>query len=143
VNGGRRQSARFRTVLLSGTLALVSVGAACGAATSKVIGHGVRLKGTSVWYAQGKAVAPRTISVRVVPIPAQAVKVQWSVVCQKPNRYDPAVHLGTGGKSGQTSVRAAATVKLALPYAKPPACIATVYATLGKNGGLTLRLLQT
>jgi hypothetical protein len=34
-------------------------------------------------------------------------------------------------------------MKLALPYAKPPTCIATVYATLGKKGALTVRLLQT
>jgi hypothetical protein len=40
-------------------------------------------------------------------------------------------------------VRAAGVVKLALPYVKPPTCIATVYATLAKGGGLTLRLLQT
>ena len=73
MNAGRRQSTRFGTALLSGTLV------ACAAAapvTSKVIGHGVRLKGTSVWYAHGNAVAPRTVSASVVPIPAQAVKVQ-------------------------------------------------------------------
>ena len=143
MNGRRRQSARFITALLSRALALVFVGAACAATTSKVIGHGVRLKGTNVWYTHGKAVAPKTISVRVAPIPPQAVKVQWSVVCQKPNRIDPAFHLGTLGASGEASVHAAATVKLALPYAKPPTCIATVYATLGKSGALTVRLLQT
>jgi hypothetical protein len=143
VNGRRRQSARFRTVLLLGALALVPVGASCAASTNKVIGNGVRLKGTNVWYAHGKAVAPRTISVRVATIPAQVVKVQWSIVCQKPNRADPAVHLATLGKSGQVSVHAPATVKLALPYAKPPACIASVYATLGKSGKLTLRLTQS
>ena len=140
MNRGGRQSARFGTVLLSGTLA------ACAAATtapSKVIGHSVRLKGTNIWYAHGNAVAPRTVSARVVPTPAQAVKVQWSVVCQKPNQSDPAVHLGTNGRSGQASVHAAATVKLTLPYPKPPACVVTVYATLAKNGGLTLRLLQS
>jgi hypothetical protein len=126
--------------MLSSALA---VGAAAPPGMSKVIGHGVRLKGTNIWYAHGKAVAPTTISVRVVPVPVEAVKVQWSVVCQKPNRSDPAVHLGTSETSGQASVHAAATVKLALPYAKPPACIATVYGTLGKNGKLTLRLLQT
>jgi hypothetical protein len=68
MNGGRRQSTRFGAALLSGTLV------ACAAAapvTSKVIGHGVRLKGTNVWYAHGKAVAPKTISVRVVPIPGR------------------------------------------------------------------------
>jgi hypothetical protein len=140
VNGGRRQSTQFATALLVGALA---AGAAAAPVTSKVIGHGVRLKGTNVWYAQGKAAAPRTISARVVPVPAQAVKVQWSVVCQKPNRFDPAFHLAAKGTSGQASVHAAATVKLALPYAKPPTCIATVYATLGKNGGLSVRLLQT
>jgi hypothetical protein len=140
MNGGRGQLTRFGTALLS--LALV----ACVAAApvrSKVIGHGVRLKGTSIWYAHGNAVEPRTISASVVPIPGQAVKVQWSVVCQKPNKSDPAVHLGTNQRSGEVSVHAAATVKLTLPYAKPPACVATVYATLGKAGGLTLRLLQT
>lgn len=139
MNGGRRQSTRFGTLLLS--CALV-VGACAAPATSKVIGHGVRLKGTNVWYAHGNAVAPRTVSAMVVPIPAQAVKVQWSVVCQKPNKADPAVHLGTNGRSGQSSVHAAATVKLTLPYVRPPACVATVYATLAKDGGLTLRLLQ-
>ena len=57
--------------------------------------------------------------------------------------HDPAYHLDATGKSGQTSVSAAATVKLALPYPKPPACVAAVYATLGKNGRLTVRILQT
>ena len=137
------QSTRWTTALLVGAVALAPVGSATAAATTKVIGHGVRLKGTNVFYVHGKAVAPRTVSVRVVPIPEQPVKVQWSVVCQKPNSFDPAVHLATKGKSGQTSVHTPATVKLALPYAKPPACIATVYATLARNGTLVLRLLQT
>jgi hypothetical protein len=140
MNRARVQSTRFGTAMLS--LALVAC-AAAAPVTSKVIGHGIRLKGTNVWYAHGNAVAPRTVSARIVPIPAQAVKVQWSVVCQKPNKSDPAVHLGTNQRSGEVSVHAAATVKLTLPYAKPPACVATVYATLGKAGGLTLRLLQT
>ena len=137
------RSARSRTAQLSIALVLALVGAAAAAATAKVIGHAVRLKGTNVWYAHGKAVAPRTISARVVPLPAQAVKVQWSVVCQKPNPEDPAYHLGVSSKSGQTSVHAAATVKLALPSAKPHTCIATVYATLARGDNLTLRLLQT
>ncbi len=140
MNGRRRRSTRFGMALLS--LALVAC-AAAAPVESKVIGHGVRLKGTSVWYAHGNAVAPRTISASVVPIPAQAVKVQWSIVCQKPNKFDPAFHLGTNGRSGQATVPAAATVKLTLPYAKPPACVVTVYATLGKAGSLTLRLLQS
>ena len=140
MNAGRGQLTRFGTALLS--VALVAC-AAAAPLTSKVIGHGVRLKGTNVWYAHGNAVAPTTVTARVVPIPAQAVKVQWSVVCQKPNKSDPAFHLGTNGRSGQVSVHAAATVKLALPYAKPPACVVTVYATLAKNGSLVLRLLQT
>jgi hypothetical protein len=139
MNGVRRQSTRFAIALLPCALAAC---AAAAPATSKEIGHGVRLKGTNVWYAHGNAVAPRTVSARVVPIPAQAVKVQWSVVCQKPNKADPAVHLGTSGKSGEATVHAAATVKLTLPYTMPPACVATVYATLAKAGGLTLQLLQ-
>jgi hypothetical protein len=71
------------------------------------------------------------------------VKVQWAVVCQKSNPNDPAIHLGVKGTSGEASVRTAATVKLALPYPKPPNCVATVYATLTKDGKLELRLLQT
>jgi hypothetical protein len=134
---------RFSVALFSGALALGLADAAAAAATSRVIGHAVRLKGTNVWYVHGKTAAPRTISAKVVPVPAQAVKVQWSVICQKPNAADPAFHLATQGTSGQSSVHAAATVKLALPYPKPPTCIATVYATLAKNGNLTLHLLQT
>jgi hypothetical protein len=129
-----------RMSVRSGALALAAATAA--GATSKVIAHGVRLKGTNVWYAQGKAYAPRTISASVVTDPPQPVKVQWSVVCQRPNKLDPAMHLDAFGKSGQVTVRATASVMLVLPYAKPPTCVATVYATLAKHGGLTLRLLQ-
>jgi hypothetical protein len=136
----RRRSTGLTTVLL---LAGLVVGAASGLGPSKVIGHGVRLKGTKLWYAQGKALSPRTISARVVPVPEQPVKVQWSVVCQKPNKIDPAVDLAANERSGQVSVRAAATVKLALPYPRPPDCIVTVYATLGMEGTVMLRLQQT
>jgi hypothetical protein len=133
---------RFSAALFSGALALGLAGVAAGGTTTE-IGHAVRLKGTNVWYVHGKSSAPKTIIARVVPVPAQAVKVQWSVVCQKPNAADPAFHLATETISGQSSVHAAATVKLALPYPKPPTCIATVYATLAKNGNLTVHLLQT
>jgi hypothetical protein len=144
VNRGGGRSTRFRIALLLGVLAIVPSAAADGPGTTKVIGHaGVRLKGTNIWYVHVATLAPTTISARVVPIPAQAVKVQWSIVCQKTNPADPADHIGVLGKSGQTSVHAAATVKLALPYAKPPMCVATVYATLRAKGALTLRLLQT
>jgi hypothetical protein len=129
--------------LLPAALLVVAIAAATAAATNKVIAEGSRLKGTRIWYAQGKAVTPKTISARVVPTPAQSVKVQWAVACQRPNPQDPAIHLAPKGTSGQTSVPAAATVKLALPYAKPHTCIATVYATLAASGKLTLRLLQS
>ena len=131
-------------MLLSGALALALApadGAAAGT-VGNVIGHGVRLKGTSVWFADGKAVAPKTISVEVVPVPAQAVKVQWAVVCQKPNKFDPSFHLAAKGTSGKASVHEAGTVA-GPPYPKPNTCVATVYATLGTKGRLTLRLLQT
>ena len=141
---GRRHSRRVVGLVSSVTVALAfaGIGAAEGTA-GKVIGHGVRLKGTNVWFADGKATAPKTISVEVVPRPAQAVKVQWAVVCQKPNKSDPSFHLAAQGTSGTASVHAADTVKLALPYPKPPTCVATVYATLGTKGRLTLRLRQT
>jgi hypothetical protein len=129
--------------LLTGAVALVSLTAVTAAvAASKVIARGTQLKGTNVWYAQGKASRPRSLSATVVPIPSQAVKVQWSVVCQKPNPADPAYHLATKVVSGQSTVRATAVVKLPLPYATPPSCVATVYATLAKHGNLTLQLLQ-
>jgi hypothetical protein len=129
--------------LLPAAFVVAAVAAGAAAATNKVIAEGTQLKGTKIWYAQGTARAPKTVSASVAPRPAQSVKVQWSVVCQRPNPQDPAIHLAPQGKSGQTSVRGAATVKLALPYAKPHTCIATVYATLAKSGKLTLRLLQS
>lgn len=140
MNRARSRVTGLLTVLLSATLA---GGAAAALGTSTVIGHGVRLKGTNLWYAEGKAVSPKTISASVVALPEQAVKVQWSVVCQRPNKIDPAIQLAATERSGQTSVRAATTVKLALPYANPPTCIVTVYATLGTNSTLMLRLRQT
>jgi hypothetical protein len=144
MNGRGTQTTRFRTALLSGAAALAAgAGAAGAAATPQEIGHAVRLKGTKIWYAHGKAVSPKSLFARVVPTPKQPVKVQWSVVCQKPNKDDPAYHLGVSSKSGQTSVHGPATVTFALPYAKAPTCITTVYATLTRNGSLELRLLQT
>jgi hypothetical protein len=120
-----------------------TVAGAAAAVTSQTIGHAVRLKGTNIWFAHGDAVAPTRLAVRLVPAPDQSVKVQWSVVCQKKNPLDPADYIANQETSGQASVRAAATVNLALPYPKPPTCVATVYATLERNGRLTLELLQT
>jgi len=130
--------------VLTGALAVgLAPAVAAADGTSKTIGQGVRLKGSHVWYGHGKAVTPRTISARVVPVPPQDVKVQWAVVCQQPNSFDPSFHLGTQVKSGQVSVRSGATVKLGLPYAKPHTCVASVYATLERGGKLTLRIQQT
>ena len=78
-----------------------------------------------------------------MPSPAQPVKVQWSVVCQRPNKADPAVHIAATGKTGEISVTKATMVKLALPYARPPTCVATVYGTLTGHGDLVIRLVQT
>ena len=138
---GVAHAASLGAVLLS--VALASVDAAAADGTSKTIGDGHRLKGSNIWYAEGKAPAPRTISATVRPVPSQAVKVQWAVVCQQPNSFDPSYHLGTQVKSGQVSVPSVATVKLPLPYSKPHTCVASVYATLAKPGKLTLRILQT
>jgi hypothetical protein len=132
-----------RGVLLTTVLALAFVPVATAGGTSKVIGHAVRLKGTKIFYLQGKAVTPNALFARVVPSPAQPVKVQWSVVCQKPNKADPAVHIAATGETGEISVTKATTVKLALPYARPPSCVATVYGTLTRDGDLVLHLVQT
>ena len=139
----KRTGRRLSCLTLLLLTCVVAAGAMPTFGASKLIGRGVRLKGTHLWYAQGTAIVPKTISASVVPVPEQAVKVQWSVVCQKPNKIDPAVDLAAHEKSGQTAVRAAVIVKLALPYPKPPSCIVTVYATLAGNGNLTVRLEQT
>jgi hypothetical protein len=129
---------------LAGCVVFVALaGATAAAATTKVIGQGTHLKGTKIWYAHGNATFPKTVSASIVPSPAQPVKVQWALVCQRPNPQDPAIHLAAQSTSGTAAVRGRATVKLALPYAKPHNCVATVYATLAKAGSLTVRLLQT
>jgi hypothetical protein len=139
---GLEPSTRLVTLLLSAMLAFAPA-AAGASAPSKVIGMGTKVKGANMWFVQGNATAVRTISVRVVPSPAQPVTVHWAVVCQKNDPYDPAMHVSAQGKSGEASIGAAATVKLTLPYAKPPTCVATVYATLKSSGRVALRLLQT
>ena len=144
MTGRGGQPRRFRRALgVVLAFAVASGGAAAAAPTGKVIGQGVRLKGTKIFYAHGNATRPRTISARVVPNPGQPVKVQWSVACQRANRFDPAIPLNTAEKLGETSVRGPATVELALPYPRPRTCVATVYATLRHDGNLVLRLLQT
>ena len=123
-------------------VAVAFLGGTTAAATDKVIGHAVRLKGTRIYYAHGTAIAPSSVYASVDPIPAQPVKVQWSLVCQMPDKVDPAVDIGASERGGQAVVHGSSTVKLALPYAKPATCVATVYATLSGNGGLMLRLLE-
>jgi hypothetical protein len=134
---------RLATALAAGAVAPGLAGGTAAADPGRVIGRAVQLKGSNIWYAHGKAYRPKAISARLVSSPAQGVKVQWSVVCQKPNAADPAFHLATQGASGQASVRATGTVKLSLPYPKPSTCVATVYATLPAKGELRLELLQT
>jgi hypothetical protein len=134
---------RSASTVLAMALALAFVGLTTAVAAERVIGHGARLKATKIFFAQGKAVAPRTISARLAPTPVQPVKVQWSLVCQKPNKADPAIQIGASETLGQTTVTGRATVEMKLPFAKPPTCVATVYATLARNGGLVLRLVQT
>jgi hypothetical protein len=118
--------------------------AAAADGTSKEIGHAVRLKGsTKIYYAQGKATAPSSVSATVTPTPPQPVKVQWALACQKKNTADPAIQVNASSSSGESSVDGAGTVKFKLPYPKPSNCIATVYATLSRQGSLVLRLVQT
>jgi hypothetical protein len=129
------------TVLAFGALATV---AAAAGGTSKEIGHAVLLKGsTKIYYAQGRAVAPASVSAKVVPTPSQPVKVQWALACQKPNNSDPAIQINSSASSGEMSLKGAGTVRFKLPYPKPANCIATVYATLSTKGTLVLRLVAT
>ena len=85
-----------------------------------------------MWYVQAKATAPRTLSARVVPDPGAAGESALGRGLPEGERPLRSVHshLGAGGKSGEASIEAAATMELTLPYAKPPTCVATVYATL-------------
>lgn len=140
---GAAHARRQGAAALVATLALASAGVTTAAAADKVIGHGVRLKATRIFFAQGTAVEPRTVSATIATDPAQPVKVQWSLVCQKPNKADPAIPIGASSRSGQATVRRTGTVTLALPFKKPPTCVATVYATLAAKGDLVLRLVQT
>ncbi len=137
------QPTRSIAAVLAALLGLSVAGAAFAAAEGKVIGRGVRLKTSRVFFAQGTSIAPKTVSVTVVPTPAQPVKVQWSLVCQKPNKADPAIQIAANERSGTTTVRGTGTVKLAFPFAKPPTCVASVYATLAGKGRLVLHLVQT
>jgi hypothetical protein len=130
-------------LILAATAVLAATGAATAGGAVKVIGHGTQLKGTKIWLAQAKSARPHTLSARVVPQPAQPVKVQWSVVCQKPNSFDPAIQIAATSKSGEVSLVRPATVKLALPFARSPTCVASVYATLARGGKLVLRVIQT
>jgi hypothetical protein len=129
-------------VIVAG-LALTAGGMATAAASSKVIGHGSRLRTTRIFFAHGTALSPKAVSATLTTTPAQPVKVQWSLVCQKPNHADPAIQIAASGKTGTATVRGAGTVQLELPFKKPPTCVATVYATLAKKGSLVLRLVQT
>jgi hypothetical protein len=124
-------------------LALASSGMTTAGAAEKVIGHGSRLRTTRIFFAHGNALSPRTVSAAVASTPAQPVKVQWSLVCQKPNRADPAIQIAGNVKTGETTVRGTGKVGLELPFKQPPTCVATVYATLAGKGSLVLRLVQT
>lgn len=137
----RRGEAAAVALVATCALAGVAVTVAGAAGPARTIGHGVRLKGTKIWYVHGTVRAPERLAAAVVASPRQTVKVQWSVVCQKNNPDDPADHIGVGSTSGQSAVQGAGTVRLPLPYAKPPSCVATVYARLARSGGLTLRLV--
>ena len=140
---GRRRGGRAVAVGIVVGLALFSSGVSTAAASGKVIGTGSRLRTTRIFFAHGTAVSPKDVSATVAPTPAQPVKVQWSLVCQKPNRADPAIQIAASEKTGTATVHGVGTVQLELPFKKPPTCVATVYATLAKKGSLVLRLVQT
>jgi hypothetical protein len=137
----RRQAARVASAALAAGL-LAAVAAGASAATGKVIAHGSRLKATRIFFAQGTAVSPSLVSVRLSAKPVQPVKVQWALVCQKPNKADPAIQIAATSTQGETTVTGPATVKLKLPFKHPPTCVASVYGTLTKNGSLVLQVLQ-
>ncbi len=137
-----RRTLAFGARAAAALLCIATLAPAAAEATVKTIGQGVRLRGSNIWYAHGTAVRPAGLAAAITVPSPQPVKVQWAVVCQKPNKTDPADHLGTAEKGGQITVHGDATVSFALPYPKPPTCVVTVYATLSKADRLSLRLLQ-
>jgi hypothetical protein len=133
---------RFTKILFTATLALALAGTAAARPALKVIGHGVALN-TKISYASGTAASPRAISAKIVPVPAQMVKVQWAMSCSKGSQTNAeGYNTSTKSKSGESSVHGPATVKFAMPIARPTTCTVTVYSTLAKKGKQTLSILQ-
>ena len=131
------------TTLFTAILALALAGTAA-AASGKVIGKGTILKGGKIAYASATARSPRSVSARVTATPIQAVKIQWSVICTKGGTTDAdAYNSSTTPKTGVSSLKSPATLKLDLPFTHPNSCAVTVYSTLSKSGKQVLEVLQT
>jgi hypothetical protein len=130
-------------ILLTATLALFLAGVVQARTSSKVIATGVLLKGGKIAYAQGTAKVPNTVSAKVIAVPAQPVKIQYSLTCTKGGSTDAdAYNSSTTPSSGQFTAATPLSRKLTLPFAKPTTCSVTVYATISKKGKETLTVLQ-
>jgi hypothetical protein len=130
-------------ILLAATLALLLAGVVQARTSSKVIATGVLLKGGKISYAQGTAKGPKTVSAKVIAVPAQPVKIQYSLTCTKGGTADEdAYNSSTTPSSGQFTATTSLARKLTLPFAKPTSCSVIVYATISKKGKETLTVLQ-
>jgi hypothetical protein len=131
------------TILLTAALALLLAGVVQARTSSKVIGTGVALKGGKISYAQATAKGPSTVSAKVIAVPAQPVKIQYSLTCTKGGTADAdAYNSSTTPSSGQFTTTTSLARKLTLPFAKPTSCSVIVYATISKKGKETLTILQ-
>jgi hypothetical protein len=108
-------------------------------ARSKVIAHGTNLKGGKIAYATAGTKAPRTLTAKVTAVPAQTVKIQYSITCTRTDTFSPAA---TSIQSDQFSAATPLTRKLKMPFASPKLCDVTVYSTLSKTGKQTLEIIQ-
>jgi hypothetical protein len=117
-------------------------GAAVAAAHARVIGHGTLGKG-NVATATGGVEEPKSLSVRVVATPAQAVTVSTYVLCSKTQVPTGNEHeMLTASKSSKFTVRTPLTKALALPVAHPKSwCTVVVYSKLSRPGKETVQIL--
>lgn len=130
-------------ILIVASLGLLLAGAADARTSDKVIAKGTLLKGGLYAYAQGNAVAPKSLSARVTTSPTQKVLLQWSVICARGTAVNAeGSNQSTVSKVGEKAVTSPASVALPMPFAKPKSCSFSVYAQLTKKAKTTLQVLQ-
>jgi len=145
---GRSKSLALCVVMVWALAGLILTGFASAARTSKVVAHGGLVKGHLIAIAQGIAISPKTISFVITSKPAQMVKVDWSVVCDRrlatPTVGDSGQVVASESqeKGGVFSATTPVSRPLPLTIKHPTACIVNVYGTLSEHGTELVKILQ-